>query len=196
MEAKQKESFIHYFKSAGRHSAASWEAWPQHTQQWLGKTNTTTMNILPFSSIPWASTAEHIVIWSGVSLWSVHAGCPSCVPSQAHALFPPVHWDGMGWCRAEWAQEEVLLMRKPSCYCPQQQQEHQWVINSVPAKDSTVWTAVPARPIQQLNMDLQHWSVEKVFYFGTLLKKKATKPNQRKNQTPQAPFSKEWTAAG
>lgn len=112
MEAKQKESFIHYFKSAGRHSAASWEAWPQHTQQWLGKTNTTTMNILPFSSIPWASTAEHIVIWSGVSLWSVHAGCPSCVPSQAHALFPPVHWDGMGWDGAGQSGH-----KRRSCWC-------------------------------------------------------------------------------
>ena len=34
---------------------------------------------LPF---PVAFIAEHAVIWSGISLWSVGVSCPSCVPSQ------------------------------------------------------------------------------------------------------------------
>lgn len=83
-----------------------------------------------FPSVPWASTAEHNMMWSVVSLWSVQLGCPSCVPSQSHALFQPIHWSGMvqgrvGTRRGLAAVQTLLCNNK----------KYQWVISSFPAKD-------------------------------------------------------------
>lgn len=111
-QAKQKEEFIRYFPPAGRYPAASWKVRLQHTWQLLGKTTTITTNIPPPSSVPWAIIAEHDIVWPGKYPFGQ---CTLAVPAVSPPdLMPtPNLFTEVRWCRAEWAQEKVLLLCKP-----------------------------------------------------------------------------------
>ena len=98
MQAKQNKELIHYFPLAGRCSATSWTAGPQHVYQLPGKTNTIITNIQPPSFFPWA---EHDVIWYGISRWSVWVNCLGYVHSQPLAHPQPTDFWEDGSERSE-----------------------------------------------------------------------------------------------
>lgn len=70
--SKENVAFIHFFPLPGNQGLSAWLR---------GKTNDETMNVPPFS-FPGAVAAGHIIVWYGISLWSVQVSCPGYVPSQ------------------------------------------------------------------------------------------------------------------
>lgn len=149
-----------------------------------------TMNIPPFSSVPWASTAKHNMVWSGVSLWSVQVGCPSCAPSQPRALFQPIHWDGMvhGRVGTRGGLAAVLTFL---------------LLPSAITRTSVVYQLCSSQRFNcmdcytsKTNTATKHGFTilkgKKSILLWQTIEKKATKTNKWKNQTP---FPKEWTGA-
>jgi len=92
----QKKEFFHYLPSTGRCSAIRRKAGLHQAYWLLGKTNVSTLNIPPFILLHPAFIAEHVIIWCGISLWSVGVSSPGCVTSQLLVhLQSPCWWANM-----------------------------------------------------------------------------------------------------
>lgn len=107
-QAKQKEKLIHYFPSPGRCPATFWETEAQYAPWLLGRTSAITTNVLPSSSFPWGSIAEHDVILCGTSLWSVWITCLSYVLPQ-----PFLHVQSTDVAKREVCGERAVIPCQP-----------------------------------------------------------------------------------
>lgn len=114
--AKQNKEFIHCEEGVLIPPGKQGPSWKDGN---LGRKNAIALGVFPFTFLTPAFTAEHNIIWCGISLWPIYVGCRGSISSQLLAAPLPPPW--ARWCK---------MLKSPwlSASTTQQQVKHQYVI--------------------------------------------------------------------